>query len=687
MKTTAPATFTRVLVANRGEIAVRVMRTLRDLGIESVAIYSDADAGARHVRTADIGVRIGPAPARDSYLDVGRVIGAALDTGAQAIHPGYGFLSENPSLARACEEHGIVFVGPPVSAIEAMGDKIAAKATVVAAGVPVVPGSTGAGLDDDALQAAALEVGLPVLLKPSAGGGGKGMRLVTSAADLPAAIQAARREARSSFGDDTLLVERFLHRPRHVEIQVLADAHGNVVHLGERECSLQRRHQKIVEEAPSPFITTEVRQAMGDRAVAAARACGYVGAGTVEFIMSDERPDEYFFMEMNTRLQVEHPVTEMICGVDLVALQLHVAEGKPLPFTQDEIVTTGHSVEARIYAEDPTREFLPTGGVVHRLIEPHGPGVRVDSGIGPGSVVGSDYDPMLAKVIAHGDDREQALHRLDAALAATAIVGVTTNIGFLRRLLANDDVRAGRLDTGLVERRSNDFAAAAVPTVALATAAALPLIGTANHADPWRATVGWRHGGPSWVPRHLELRDHDPIEVRIRHRSGFEWDVDTGDTDTDGGPCVANVHEPDENGSVRAVVDGTVTHLTAHRIDDRIWISIHGSAWEIRDCDRSPERSLAAAAASGPGPICSPMPGNVIAVHVSVGEAVTAGQTVAIVEAMKMEHTLIAPADGVVTIIHAAIGDSVALDAPVVTIGEADADNQAHDQSNRRSPA
>jgi acetyl-CoA/propionyl-CoA carboxylase, biotin carboxylase, biotin carboxyl carrier protein len=666
----APTTFTRVLVANRGEIAVRVMRTLRDLGVESVAVYSDADAGARHVRAADVAVHIGPSPARESYLDVGRVIGAALATGAQAIHPGYGFLSENPALARACEEHGIVFVGPPAGAIEAMGDKIAAKATVMAAGVPVVPGSSGAGLDDEALVAAAMDVGLPVLLKPSAGGGGKGMRLVSVAADLPAAIQAARREARSSFGDDTLLVERFLHRPRHVEIQVLADAHGNVVHLGERECSLQRRHQKIVEEAPSPFITAEVRDAMGARAVAAARACGYVGAGTVEFIMSDERPDEFFFMEMNTRLQVEHPVTEMIHGVDLVALQLHVAEGKTLPFTQEDIVTSGHAVEARVYAEDPARDFLPTGGVVHRMVEPHGPGVRVDSGVDDGSVVGSDYDPMLAKVIAHGDDREHALQRLDAALAATAIVGVTTNIGFLRRLLADDDVRAGRLDTGLVERRSAEFVTSGVPTVALVAAAALPLLGTAGHADPWRATVGWRHGGPSWVPRHLELRDHDPVEVRIRHRAGSEWDVDTGGTESGDGRHVVTVHEPDEQGLLRVVVDGTVTHLVAHRLDDRIWISIHGSTWEIRDCDRSPERSLAAAVTSGAGPICSPMPGNVIAVHVAVGEEVVAGQTVAIVEAMKMEHTLIAPADGVVTVVHAAIGDSVALDAPVVTIGE-----------------
>ncbi|MFN3219168.1 MAG: acetyl/propionyl/methylcrotonyl-CoA carboxylase subunit alpha [Acidimicrobiales bacterium] len=669
MTPTSGSPATRVLVANRGEIAVRVMKTLRDLGIESVAVYSDADADARHVRAADIAVRIGPAPARESYLDVDRIVDAARATGAWGIHPGYGFLSENPVLARRCEEHGIVFIGPPAAAIEAMGDKIAAKATVAAAGVPVVPGSSGAGLDDDALAAAAMEVGLPVLIKPSAGGGGKGMRLVTAAADLVPAIEAARREARSSFGDDTLLVERFLHRPRHVEIQVLADTHGNVVHLGERECSLQRRHQKIVEEAPSPLITAEVRSAMGARAVAAARACGYVGAGTVEFIMSDEAPDEYFFMEMNTRLQVEHPVTEMIYGVDLVALQVHVAEGRPLPFDQDDLVMRGHAVEARIYAEDPANDFLPTGGVIHRVIEPGGPGVRVDSGIADGSVVGSDYDPMLAKVIAHGDDRAHALARLDAALAATAIVGVATNIGFLRRLLADDDVRAGRLDTGLVERRSADLVASDVPAAALIAAALAPLLGSAHRGDPWQATVGWRHGGPSWVPRRLEVRGHDPVEVRVRHRTGAQWDVDLGDT-ASGGVHLATAHQPDEHGAMRIAVDGAVAHLTVHCLDDRIWISILGSAWEIRDCDRSPESALAAAATSGPGPIRSPMPGNVIAVHVAVGEAVTAGQTVAIVEAMKMEHTLSAPTAGVVTVVHAAVGDAVALDAPVVTIGE-----------------
>ena len=364
MTTASVPPFSRVLVANRGEIAVRVIRTLRSLGIESVAVYSDADAAARHVVDADVAVRLGPAPATESYLDVDRVIAAALATGAEAIHPGYGFLSENPALARACAANGIVFVGPPVAAIEAMGDKISAKRTVSAAGVRVVPGRDEAGLDDDAIVDAALEIGLPVLLKPSAGGGGKGMRLVRDEAELRPQLESARREARNAFGDDTILVERFVVNPRHVEIQILADAHGNVVHLGERECSLQRRHQKIVEETPSPFVTPAVRAMMGAQAIDAARACGYTGAGTVEFIMSGDRPDEFFFMEMNTRLQVEHPVTEMTHGVDLVELQLRVAAGEPLPFTQADLSTNGHAIEARIYAEDPSRGFLPTGGTI-----------------------------------------------------------------------------------------------------------------------------------------------------------------------------------------------------------------------------------------------------------------------------------------------------------------------------------
>ncbi|MEU8271667.1 biotin carboxylase N-terminal domain-containing protein, partial [Sphaerisporangium sp. NPDC049002] len=421
--------FDTVLVANRGEIALRVIRTLRRLGVRSVAVYSDADAGARHVREADTAVRLA-----SGYLDIDQVIAAAKLSGARAVHPGYGFLAENTAFARRCAEEDLVFVGPPPEAVEAMGDKIRAKATVAAAGVPVVPG--GAEPSDDLVEAAG-RIGYPVLIKPSAGGGGKGMLVVRSPEEMPQAIESARRTAAAAFGDSTLLVERFVADPRHIEIQVLADAHGNVVHLGERECSLQRRHQKIIEEAPSPLLDERIRQSMGADAVRAARSVGYVGAGTVEFIVSGDQPGHPgYFIEMNTRLQVEHPVTELVTGLDLVELQLRVAAGEPLPLTQDDVRLRGHAVEARVYAEDPSRDFLPTGGRVLALAEPEGDeGVRVDSGLQTGTVVGSDYDPMLSKVIAWGPDRESALRRLDAALRATTVLGVTTNIAFLPQLL------------------------------------------------------------------------------------------------------------------------------------------------------------------------------------------------------------------------------------------------------------
>jgi acetyl-CoA/propionyl-CoA carboxylase, biotin carboxylase, biotin carboxyl carrier protein len=667
MDMTPPAhrMFTKVMVANRGEIAVRVMRTLRHLGISSVAVYSDADARARHVLAADVAVRIGPAPAAESYLNVQRVIDAALSSEAEAIHPGYGFLSENPALARACAEHGIVFVGPPISAIEAMADKIAAKQTVTAAGVSVVPGRDEAGLDDDALVAAALEIGLPVLLKPSAGGGGKGMRLVREEGELRPQIESARREARKAFGDDTILVERYVLNPRHIEIQVLADNYGNVVHLGERECSLQRRHQKIIEEAPSPFLGPAVRAAMGAQAVEAARACGYTGAGTVEFIMSNDRPDEFFFMEMNTRLQVEHPVTEMVHGIDLVEWQLRVAAGERLAFQQDDLRPTGHAIEARIYAEDPASGFLPTGGVVRHLIEPVGAGVRVDSGISVGTIIGSDYDPMLAKVIAFGDNRTEALRRLDAALSATAILGVTTNVGFLRRLLADDDVRSGQIDTGLVERRGDRLVASDVPREALALAALLPLLDSVADTDPWRSEVGWRHGGASWVERLLEVRGCPTMSVSVR-RGRSVWDIRF-----DGGPSSIVSVNAGHDGRLTVALDGMTTQVAVHRHLEMTWVGMAGSAWPIAEHDRNHDLRPDAAT-GGHGPIRSPMPGTVIAVLVAIGDTVVAGQTVAIVEAMKMEHELRASAGGVVTAIHALHQDRVALDQPVVTIGSHD---------------
>ncbi|GED10440.1 ATP-binding protein [Cellulosimicrobium cellulans] len=450
--------FRTVLVANRGEIACRVIGTLRRLGVRSVAVFSDADAGARHVREADVAVRLGPAPAARSYLDVDAVVAAAAATGADAVHPGYGFLSENPALARACERAGIAFVGPGVDALEAMADKLAAKSIVAGRGVPVVPGAGEPGMSDADLVAAAGAVGFPLLVKPSAGGGGKGMVVVRAADDLPGALASARRVAASSFGDDTLLLERLVEAPRHIEVQVLADTHSTVVHLGERECSLQRRHQKVVEEAPSPLLTPAQRARMGEAACEVARSVGYVGAGTVEFLVPAGSPDEFFFIEMNTRLQVEHPVTEMVTGLDLVELQLRVASGAPLGIAQDDVVLRGHAVEARLYAESPERGFLPATGPVLVYDDdgvPAGPGaspLRLDSGISGGAVVGGHYDPMLAKAVAWGATREDALDRLDGLLARTVVLGVETNTAFLRSLLADGDVRAGRLDTGLIDR-------------------------------------------------------------------------------------------------------------------------------------------------------------------------------------------------------------------------------------------
>src|SRR5215217_2551003 len=520
--------FDTVLVANRGEIAVRVIRTLREMGIRSVAVYSDADAGALHTRLADVAVPIGPAPAAQSYLSIEHVLDAAARTGAQAIHPGYGFLSENVDFARACEKAGIVFIGPPVAAIEAMGDKIRAKQTVSAAGVPVVPGRTEPGMTDDQVAEAAVAVGFPVLLKPSAGGGGKGMRVVRDEGELAEAIAGARREARGSFGDDTLLVERYVGNSRHIEVQVLGDTHGTVVHLGERECSLQRRHQKVIEEAPSPLLDAAQRASMGRAAVDAARAVGYTGAGTVEFIVDADpggRGEDmaFFFLEMNTRLQVEHPVTEMVTSLDLVELQVRVAAGERLPFRQDDVALDGHAIEARVYAEDPARGFLPQTGTVLGLVEPSGPGIRVDSSLAVGSVVGTDYDPMLAKVIVWGPDREAARARLVGALGSTAVLGVTTNVPFLRALLCDHDVVAGRLDTGLIERRGESLTVPESTPSHVYAAAALALQLEVEPAGPvvdrWDVPDGWRLGEPAWTVRRLQAPGGEPVTVRVRGRT------------------------------------------------------------------------------------------------------------------------------------------------------------------------
>jgi len=639
--------FRTVLVANRGEIAVRVIRTLRELGITSVAVYSDADAGARHVREAETALRLGPAEARQSYLDIDKVIAAAQQSGAQAIHPGYGFLAENAAFARACEESGIVFIGPPSQAIDVMGDKISAKRTVSAAEVPVVPGRNEPGMSEEDLVAAAAEVGYPVLVKPSAGGGGKGMRLVHTAGELPAALASARREAAASFGDDTLFLERFVLRPRHIEVQVLADAHGTVVHLGERECSLQRRHQKIIEEAPSPLLDETTRQRIGSAACDAARACGYTGAGTVEFIVSADAPDEFFFMEMNTRLQVEHPVTELVTGVDLVAEQLRVAAGEKLGFSQDEMRMSGHAVEARVYAEDPARDFLPTGGTALLLREPTGPGVRVDSGLLEGVGVGSTYDPMLAKVIAHGPDRATALARLDAALGRTAVLGVGTNIAFLRELLRNDDVQGGRLDTGLVERELEQLVQREVPREVL-LGFALRARMQQRSDDLWADPSGWRPGEDAAL-RWLTTAG----EVTLR---GDQATVDSGE------PVMATAAA--DGAGLLLTVDGRTQRWLCAADGATTWLGRDGAAWPVTELSADRIRTVAA----GEADLRSPMPGTVIAVHATLGAQVAAGEPLLVVEAMKMEHTIRAPHAGTVSELAVHAGQQVAVDEHLATV-------------------
>jgi acetyl-CoA/propionyl-CoA carboxylase biotin carboxyl carrier protein len=632
-----PRLFGTVLVANRGEVACRVIATLRRLGIRSAAVYSDADAGAKHVALADVAVRIGPASASESYLSIAAILDAATQVGADAIHPGYGFLSENAEFARACAARGIVFVGPPPAAIEAMGDKIAAKALVAGRGVPVVPGSSGAGLDDAALTAAAAEVGYPLLIKPSAGGGGKGMQVVATPGELPAALVSARRIATASFGDDTLLLERLIAAPRHIEVQVLADRHGAVVHLGERECSLQRRHQKVIEEAPSPLLDDATRVRIGEAAREVARSVDYEGAGTVEFLVSDADPGTFFFIEMNTRLQVEHPVTEAVTGLDLVEQQLRIAAGEPLAFAQADVVVTGHAIEARVYAESPARGFLPATGTVLGLVEPTGPGLRVDSSLVPGLVVTGDYDPMLAKAIGYGADRAEALARLDGLLRGFAVLGVETNIGYLRGLLADPAVQAGRLDTGLIDRLG--VPAAPEPTDAdLAEAAAAVHHTLPTAPGPWGLRDGWRAGGAS-----------RPAAYGIEVEGGIrEVAVDPATAST---ALVA----------VQRVRGGHV-----------VWLHRDGRTLELPVPDRA-ERLFRALAAvdrsSGPAApeLRAAMPGTVVSVTGEDGARVDAGDPVLSIEAMKMEHALLAPHSGTLRL-RVRTGDLVRRDQIVAIV-------------------
>ncbi|WP_327093920.1 ATP-grasp domain-containing protein [Nocardia vinacea] len=662
MNKSHPIDFDTVLVANRGEIAVRVIRTLRAMGIRSVAVYSDADAQARHVRAADTAVRLGPAPARESYLDIEKVVAAAVRTGAKAVHPGYGFLSENAAFASALAEAGIVFLGPPAKAIQIMGDKIAAKNTVAGFDVPVVPGIARPGLTDAELIDAATDIGYPVLVKPSAGGGGKGMRLVEEPSALPAALASARREAAAAFGDDTLFLERFVTRPRHIEVQILADQFGHVIHLGERECSLQRRHQKVIEEAPSPLLDAATRARIGAAACNTARSVDYVGAGTVEFIVSADRPDEFFFMEMNTRLQVEHPVTELVTGIDLVECQVRVAAGQKLAVEQDELRLVGHAIEARVYAEDPGRGFLPTGGTVLDLSEPEGTGVRVDSGLRIGTVVGSDYDPMLSKVIVHAADRPTALAKLDRALSDTVLLGVTSNIEFLRFLLADQDVAAGKLDTGLLDRRVGDFRPAAVGDDEFIAAAAYHWVRRwpVGPSDPWDIPSGWRIGTPA------------PTTIRLAGGDRTEHVYLTG------APDAAEVHlNSSESVSLTAdftggrlvlTLDGLRREFRVVEHDGQLWVAGPSGVAVLREVAEMNVRG--GAEHVGDAEIRSPMPGSVIAVPVADGAIVAVGAPVVVVEAMKMEHTLTAPVAGTVEVLVEP-GAQVRLDQPLVRIAAA----------------
>ncbi len=660
--------FETVLVANRGEIAVRVMRTLRQMSIRSVGVYSDEDAQVRHVREADIAVRLGPAPASASYLSTEQLLRAAVATGSEAIHPGYGFLAENAGFAEACRDAGLVFIGPPSDAIATMGDKIRAKRMVVDAGVPVVPGRTDSGMTDDDLIAAANEVGYPVLVKPSAGGGGKGMRLVHDPELLPQELVSARREARSSFGDDTLFVERFVRRPRHIEVQVLADAFGAVISLGERECSLQRRHQKIIEETPSVLLTEAQRSAMADAAKEIARAVHYEGVGTVEFIVSTDSPGEFFFMEMNTRLQVEHPVTELVTGLDLVEQQIRVAAGEPLSLTQRDVHTSGHAIEARIYAESPAAGFVPSGGDVHFLREAEGDGIRVDSSLYPGCRVGTTYDPMMSKIAAWGPDRATAIARLDQALAQTAVLGFETNINFLRALLRHPDVRSGNVDTGLVERELPTLVTR--PSATLATiAAALDRLSVLSsrepHGGPWDRTDGWRMGGAP-APTSWTFTDASGMSHRVQvsgtaHGAGVVVD--------DEPPVQA--HTEILPVGLLLTVEGTTRHAVVVGSEDRIWVWVDGTCVAL--VEASPQRRTGVAG-SADNEVRSPMPGTVLAVHVKVGADVEQGEALLVVEAMKMEYTLSAPRKGRVARVAAKIGDQVLVDAPLVELESESAD-------------
>ena len=664
--------FRKLLIANRGEIACRLMRTAHRLGLRTVAVYSDADRDALHVEMADEAWRLGPAPASRSYLDIERVIAAATASGADAVHPGYGFLSENPDFIEACGAAGVVFVGPPAAAVRAMGLKDAAKRLMEAAGVPVVPGYHGEDQDDAALLAHARRIGFPVLVKAIAGGGGKGMRRVDTEAGFPDGLDGARREARSSFGDDRVLVERCVATPRHIEVQVFADAHGNVLHLFERDCSLQRRHQKVVEETPAPGMTPAMREAMGTAAVAAARAIDYRGAGTVEFIADASeglRDDRFWFMEMNTRLQVEHPVTEMATGTDLVEWQLRVAAGEPLPAGQSELSLRGHAAEARIYAEDPGRGFLPATGVLAHLEAPvETAHLRIDCGVRRGDTITPHYDPMIAKVVAHGADRDAALARLAGALRTFEIVGVTTNVAFLSRLVSDPGFRAGTVDTGLIGRELDALLACGpVPDPVLAAAAmhaagalAAPAVpGTWD--DPWSTSVGWRLWGAA-EQRVAVAIDGEAMEALVTFLDDGSCRVEVG--------TASLTARPVRRDAGRLVLD-LVDRIAAVRIvpaETGLHLLHDGRTYAVAVPDPAAADDEAAGTVVN---VTAPLPGKVVKTAVSGGDTVERGAMLVVLEAMKMELSVEAPRDGTIDEVAVSEGDQVVEGAVLVVFADA----------------
>ncbi len=646
--------FTKILIANRGEIACRVIKTARRMGIATVAVYSEADANARHVRLADEAVLIGPAAARESYLRADKILEVARATGAQAVHPGYGFLSENDAFADACAEAGIVFIGPPASAIRAMGSKSAAKALMDKAGVPLTPGYHGDRQEPAFLAEQAANIGYPVLIKASSGGGGKGMRRVDRAEDFESALASCQREAINAFGDQHVLVEKYVLRPRHIEIQVFGDTQGDCVYLFERDCSVQRRHQKVLEEAPAPGMTPERRAAMGQAAVEAAKAVGYVGAGTVEFIANQD--GSFYFMEMNTRLQVEHPVTEMITGLDLVEWQLRVASGEPLPLRQDQLTLDGHALEARIYAEDPDRGFLPsTGRLVHLVPPAESDHVRVDTGVEQGDEISPHYDPMIAKLIVWDRDRPRALARMRAALAQYRVVGVSNNVEFLQRLVTAPAFANADLDTALIERENAVLFPAPQPVPqavwALAALAELQREGQGVRDDsPWSVLDGWRLN--STAQRTLTLRLGDEVQaVGVAYVSGGQ-----GHALTIGGQSLTVRGQFGPSGTVHAQLGERRVSAAVVTSGERRQVFFEGRSWPIT--------VVGALSAGGGGDdhaggLKAPMPGKVIALIATVGSVVEKGAPLLVLEAMKMEHTISAPAKGLVKAFHFAAGDQV----------------------------